>query len=148
MVKVARVGPDESSIPTLIDIIDLNQNAKVKPLANEKSVSVHDVQSTKTTNLVQPINLNLVGDQATLRESAKPEIKTLEKPKESGQTKKDSDTAKDNIFSNLFSKNEIEEETPLDRLIKTLPNVALEDVRKQSEEVNELMNEWFLSPKC
>jgi hypothetical protein len=50
---------------------------------------------------------------------------------------------KDNLFSNLFSKTEEKEETPIDRLIKSIPDITIEEVMNEAEEVKGLMGEWF-----
>jgi len=50
---------------------------------------------------------------------------------------------KENLFSQLFNKVEEAEETPLDRLIKTLPEISMEEVMNEAEEVKGLMSEWF-----
>jgi hypothetical protein len=50
---------------------------------------------------------------------------------------------KGNIFSNLFGKADIEEESPLDRLIKSLPDISIDEVMNEAEEVKFLMSEWY-----
>ncbi|MBN1190637.1 MAG: hypothetical protein JXA46_12860 [Dehalococcoidales bacterium] len=57
--------------------------------------------------------------------------------------KKDEEENKDNLFSQLFSKVEEVEETPLDRLIKSLPDISIEEVMNEAEEVKDMMSEWF-----
>jgi hypothetical protein len=48
-----------------------------------------------------------------------------------------------NLFSQLFGKTEEVEETPVDRLIKTLPEISIEEVLNEAEEVKGLMSEWY-----
>ncbi|HSW58076.1 MAG TPA: hypothetical protein VLH15_06715 [Dehalococcoidales bacterium] len=55
---------------------------------------------------------------------------------------------KGNTFSNLFGKTEVDEETPLDRLIKSLPDVSIEEVASEAEEVKSLMVEWMQSQRA
>jgi hypothetical protein len=50
---------------------------------------------------------------------------------------------KGNLFSNLFGKADVEEETALDRLIKSLPDIAIEEVVNEADEVKSLMSEWY-----
>ncbi len=51
--------------------------------------------------------------------------------------------AKDSLFSDLFGQVEQEEDTPLDRLIKSLPDISMEEILNQAEETQRLMNEWY-----
>jgi len=48
----------------------------------------------------------------------------------------------DNLFSSLFSKTEVEEENSLDRLVKALPDITMEEVLSEAEEVKNLMKEY------
>jgi hypothetical protein len=50
---------------------------------------------------------------------------------------------KENLFSQLFGKTEEVEETPVDRLIKQLPDISIEEVLNEAEEVKGLMSEWY-----
>ena len=47
------------------------------------------------------------------------------------------------MFSNLFGKVEKEEETSLDRLINSLPDINIDEVVNDAKEVNGLMNEYY-----
>jgi hypothetical protein len=48
-----------------------------------------------------------------------------------------------NLFSQLFGKTEEVEETAVDRLIKSLPEISIEEVLNEAEEVKGLMSEWY-----
>jgi hypothetical protein len=50
---------------------------------------------------------------------------------------------KDKLLSNLFGNMEEEEETPLDRLIKILPDITIEEVLNEAEVVKGIMNEYI-----
>jgi hypothetical protein len=52
---------------------------------------------------------------------------------------------KNALLTSLFTKAVEVEETPLDRLIKTLPDITIKEVLKEAEEVKVLMSEWFQS---
>jgi hypothetical protein len=75
--------------------------------------------------------------------SPQPEKTKDEKPAEQAKKAVPEGEDKGNLFSSLFGKNEIVEETPLDRLIKSLPDTTIEEVMNEAEEVKGLMNEWF-----
>jgi hypothetical protein len=71
----------------------------------------------------------------------KPRV-TEEKPKENPSATAEAGGEK-NLFASLFGNSEVFEETPLDRLIKSLPDIAIAEVMNQAEEVKGLMNDWF-----
>jgi hypothetical protein len=48
----------------------------------------------------------------------------------------------ENLFSSLFSKAVVEEENALDRLIKALPDITMEEVLTEADEVKNLMREF------
>jgi hypothetical protein len=48
---------------------------------------------------------------------------------------------KDSLFSGLFE-NVAEDETSIDRLIKSLPDISIEEVLNQSEETKRFINQW------
>jgi hypothetical protein len=77
--------------------------------------------------------------------TAAPAADAAKKPGEAEKDKKKGgeEENKGNLFSQLFSKVEEAEETPLDRLIKTLPEITMEEVVNEAEEVKGLMSEWF-----
>jgi hypothetical protein len=50
---------------------------------------------------------------------------------------------KDNLFSSLFGQTVEKEETPIDRLIKSLPDITIEEVMNEAEEVQCLINEIY-----
>jgi hypothetical protein len=77
-------------------------------------------------------------------QAAKPAETAEKKPAENGKKAAEAED-KGNMFSNLFGKAEVEEETYLDRLIKSLPDVSIEEVVNEADEVKNIMNEWFLS---
>jgi hypothetical protein len=72
---------------------------------------------------------------------SKPEGGAASKP--AAETAKKPEEDKGNLFSQLFGKVEEAEETPLDRLIKALPEISMEEVVNEAEEVKGLMSEWF-----
>jgi hypothetical protein len=49
---------------------------------------------------------------------------------------------KENLFSSLFGKAIEEEENSLDRLIKNLPDISMEEVLSEAEEVKNIMREF------
>ncbi len=84
----------------------------------------------------------------------KPAEKSAEKPPEGvkkeapdGAKKEAPSEDKGSMLSNLFGKADVEEETYLDRLIKSLPDVSLEEVVNEADEVNNIMNDWLQSQK-
>jgi hypothetical protein len=72
----------------------------------------------------------------------KKEEKSPEPPKDKTKGASEGED-KGNLFSNLFGKAIEEEETPLDRLIKSLPDITIEEVLTEAEEVKGLMSEYF-----
>ncbi len=74
--------------------------------------------------------------------SPQPEKPKDQKPAEPAKKAAEGED-KGNMFSSLFGKNEIVEETPRDRLIKSLPDTTIEEVLNEAEEVKGLMDEWF-----
>jgi hypothetical protein len=79
---------------------------------------------------------------ATGKTEPVPEPKTLAALADTGK-KAGGEDNKENLFSQLFDKLENVEETPLDRLIKALPEISMEELLNESEEVKGLMSEWF-----
>lgn len=49
------------------------------------------------------------------------------------------------VFADLFGKMEVEEETPMDRLMNSLTTITMEEVQSEAAEVQGLMNEWAQS---
>jgi hypothetical protein len=66
-----------------------------------------------------------------------------EKPKENPQPPAEEAGGEKNLFASLFGKSEVFEETPIDRLIKSLPDITIAEVMNRAEEVKGLMNDWF-----
>jgi exonuclease SbcD len=87
-----------------------------------------------------------------VKAEVKPEIKVEAKPPKatsSPSPEKDkkgkAGDGKENLFSNLFGKVEVEEDNPLKRLINSLPDITIDEVINEAEEVKGLMNEWYSS---
>jgi hypothetical protein len=59
-----------------------------------------------------------------------------------GETKPGQGAGEQSLLANIFSNVVEEEETPLDRLIASLPDVTIKEVLKEAEEVRGLINEW------
>jgi hypothetical protein len=88
-----------------------------------------------------------------VKAESKPEVKSEQKPAvqpdakpaapEGDKDKKDEGADKGNIFSNLFGKVEVEEDDPLKKLIKTLPEISMDEVMIEAEEVKGLISEWY-----
>jgi hypothetical protein len=51
-------------------------------------------------------------------------------------------TGDKSLFDNLFNKVEEKEETALDRMIKALPEISIEEVLSEASEVNSLIADW------
>jgi ribonuclease E len=84
-------------------------------------------------------------------EGPKPEAPKADAPKAEPAKKEGGDAAKkdnkddvnnkDNLFSSLFNKTAEVEETPIDRLIKSLPDITIDEVMNEAEEVTGLITE-------
>jgi hypothetical protein len=48
----------------------------------------------------------------------------------------------DNLFANLFAGTDEPEETPKDRLVNSLPDIGIEEVITESQEVQSIIDEW------
>jgi hypothetical protein len=81
------------------------------------------------------------------KSESKPETKDEVKPAESAPDKatKAEGDGKENLFSNLFGKVEVEEDNPTQRLIHSLPDISIEEVLNEAEEVKGLMHEWYVN---
>jgi hypothetical protein len=108
--------------------------AEAKLAAAEVKLAVADAKPAAADPKLTAADTKLPA--ATEAKSPAAEVKQPEKKKEGEETK-------DNLFSQLFGKVEQEEETPLDRLIKALPEISIEEVMNEAEEVKGLMSEWF-----
>jgi hypothetical protein len=73
----------------------------------------------------------------------KPESTAETAPKAEEAPKEGEGDKKGNLFSELFGNSAIVEETPLEKLIKELPDISMEEVTSEAEEVKNLMNEFI-----
>jgi hypothetical protein len=87
-----------------------------------------------------PSNMEVKKPAAPVESKVQPPSPEKEKKSGGGQEK-------ENVFSNLFGKAEEVEETPLDRLIDSLPDITISEVMNEAEEVKELMSVWFHDQK-
>jgi hypothetical protein len=78
---------------------------------------------------------------------AKVETKSEAKPAagEGEKGKKGGGDEKENLFSNLFGSVEVEEDNPLKRLISSLPEISIDEVMNEADEVKGLMSEWYVN---
>jgi hypothetical protein len=112
------------------------------------------VQVIQPVMLVQPVQAAqpAAGSAEVPAENAEPApdaspAPAEEKPAaEADKSKKpDEDDSNGNLFSSLFGKTAVEEESPLDRLINALPDISISEVMNEAEEFKGLMDEWFQS---
>jgi hypothetical protein len=99
-----------------------------------------------------------LGSGLDAKTESKPEMKLEQKPSAQSETKpgapvgdkdkKDEGADKGNLFSNLFGKVEVEEDDPLKKLIKTLPEITMDEVMIEAEEVKGLISEWYVPGKA
>ena len=73
-------------------------------------------------------------------EENKDELKDIFQP--SPEAEASGDKGKDDFMSGLFDQEEEEEESPVQMLIASLPDIALEEVVNAADEVKTLMLEW------
>jgi len=73
---------------------------------------------------------------------AAPEIKTeAEQSSENPEEEKKEEDG--NLFSALFGGTEVVEETALDKLVKSLPEITIEEVMNEAEDVNNIIHDWY-----
>lgn len=94
------------------------------------------------------------GSNPDAKTESRPEIKAEQKSAVQSETKpaapagdkdKKDEGDKGNLFSNLFGKVEVEEDDPLKKLIKTLPDMTIDEVMIEAEEVKGLISEWYVN---
>lgn len=155
LVKVNREESDEIAAPALSEIIPVAKpvqavveapaaatGADQSPVAAEVAKSAAKPSAT----VVPPSTAQPAAQPAQATEAAKAESKPAEEPKKpAAEAKKGATEDNVNMFSNLFGKSEVEEETYLDRLIKSLPDITIEEVMSEADEVKGLMSEWSQS---
>jgi hypothetical protein len=78
---------------------------------------------------------------------AEPVVK-IEGDTESEDIKEDKDKDEDeegggNLFASLFGNTQVEEETPLDKLKNSLPEITIEEVINEAEDVNNIIHDWY-----
>jgi len=93
----------------------------------------------------QPLAAATTPSPATAQ--APPVIPAADKAEEKSAEKDKKPEEDGNLFSKLFQGVEEKEETPLDRLIKSLPDIPMDEVLSESEEVKGLMSEWYEGTK-
>jgi hypothetical protein len=151
LVKVNREGSDEIAAPALSEIIPaakpvqaVVETPAAATGANQSPVAAEVAQSAaKPVAAVVPPS---AAQPAPATDAAKAEAKPVEAPKKpAAEAKKGATEDNGNMFSNLFGKSEVEEETYLDRLIKSLPDITIEEVMSEADEVKGLMSEWSQS---
>jgi hypothetical protein len=83
------------------------------------------------------------GNQAPEPNKApEPGEKTEAKDKDKDKDKEKEEEGGKSLFANLFNKTEEKEETPLDKLIKSMPDITIDEVMSEAEEVRGLIAEW------
>jgi hypothetical protein len=94
-------------------------------------------------------------NKSETKSGAKVETKTDVKAENKGEAKpaagegekgkKGGGEEKENLFSNLFTSVEVEEDNPLKRLINSLPEISIDEVMNEADEVKGLMSEWYVN---
>jgi hypothetical protein len=118
--------------------------AAVPDVPQKRAASSNTVVETKADG--QAVNKPAAAESkpAGAEGKATEEAKKPEGEKKPDEAKKGAEGEdKGNIFSNLFGKADVEEETPLDRLIKSLPDISIDEVVNEAEEVKSLISEWY-----
>jgi hypothetical protein len=140
LVKVNQGKPEQEAPDISLDILKTEKE-------NAKSTEKPKIQSEQKTDSNSALKNSKPEDtknetKTETKTTVKPETKSAEA--DASKDKKEvPKEGKENLFSNLFGKVEVEEDNPLKRLIKSLPDVSMDEVMNESEEVKGLMNEWY-----
>jgi hypothetical protein len=139
--------------------IEKKEVAEKKPGAPQPQAGISEkkseIQEKKLEVLDQKTNLPEakpeLQDKKPEPPKSQPEVKAS-KPEDKNKTenvagpdsgqKPPENTGDKSLFDNLFSKTEEKEETALDRLIKALPDISIEEVISEASEVNSLIADW------
>jgi hypothetical protein len=116
-----------------------------QPLTEGKVTAANAGQPQTATAGDKPSAANQGQTESAANEKAASGAADAKKPAAAGDEAKKNggEENKENLFSQLFGKVEEIEETPLDRLIKVLPEISMDEVLNEAEEVKGLMSEWF-----
>jgi hypothetical protein len=137
-VVMADASPGAASATPVLSVKTETSQAE-KPAVPEANLPTPAVVPEKPVE-IKPVAAISPVPAETPKPPAAPEIKPAENAQKAAPAEEKGD-----LFSNLFGKSEVEEETHLDRLIKSLPDVGIEEVINEADEVKNLMNEWFQS---
>jgi hypothetical protein len=137
-------------------LIKVNQDEPVVEVP-EISLDVHDPIKEGNGKTIQPPNKSeekLESKPEALpklnldsKSESKTEMNTETKPPESkpDKDKTPKGDGKENLFSNIFQKVDAVEDNPTQRLINSLPDISIEEVINEAQEVNGLMQEWYVN---
>jgi hypothetical protein len=132
-------------VKVVIPASALKEEAAQNP-AVESALPVSGVPDEVADSLLTPGHQGIaktVVDPAAARPAAAPDPApaTIPAPKKAIQAVE----GKDNMFSSLFGNAVEEEENILDRLFKSLPEISMEEILREAEEVKSLIKEFSKS---
>jgi hypothetical protein len=132
-------------VKVVIPASALKEEAAQNP-AVESALPVSGVPDEVADSLLTPGHQGIAKtavDPAAARPAAAPDPApaTIPDPKKAIQAGE----GKDNMFSSLFGNAVEEEENILDRLFKSLPEISMEEILREAEEVKSLIKEFSKS---